>query len=566
MGVVKRRTGGAWATAAVKKRASGVWVNATATVRSGGSWNIGPSPVSYFDWHEGSGNTTASQVGGFVLTKADGPYWNNTGGTNGAWQGPVGPSAVATNWTVAFDVTLNSPTGGWAWIGHSLDTDSKPWFYIDNNGSVGNGTAFTGANALVVGTRSLLVFTIDGSQIKAYVGGVLKGTFTAAAADSINMSNFIVAGGGAFTLFTARFWNVTLTAAQVSALSGAPPPPPPAVPTITSIVPNPGAAGQVTVNGTGFVTGATVSFGGTAATNVTVVSATQLTCTAPIHADGPVNVTVTTSGGVSNSIVFTYQAPPPPPPSGAFPTAATTGVPSGINLTTYTGNYTATAGQLVTGLHITGDLNIAGANVIVRNCAIDGVCFNEQPNLLMEDCDIGPATTGLYCPPGRHMGYHDYTLRRCHLRGSSEGPAIFFGGGPVVIEDCFVELKDSQDGNHADCIQGVQGGNNARLIHNTFDASGGGSFINSGIFWSDSSGNGLTVQNNLWKGGGYVIRIHDGTGHTFTGNKVVQGAWQWGPVFSNCAAINWSNNELVTIDANYNVTSVVGPLACNSTG
>ena len=83
---------------------------------------------------------------------------------------------------------------------------------------------------------------------------------------------------------------------------------PPGAPTITSIVPNPGPAGAVTVNGTNFISGATVSFGGSAATSVVVVNSGQITCNAPAHADGAVNVTVTTTGGTSGNYSFTYQA------------------------------------------------------------------------------------------------------------------------------------------------------------------------------------------------------------------------------------------------------------------
>src|SRR4029077_6210273 len=67
-------------------------------------------------------------------------------------------------------------------------------------------------------------------------------------------------------------------------------------PTISSVSPNSGPATggtTVTIGGTNFVSGATVSFGGTAATNVVFVSATQITTTVPAHAAGAVNVVVT---------------------------------------------------------------------------------------------------------------------------------------------------------------------------------------------------------------------------------------------------------------------------------
>jgi hypothetical protein len=92
----------------------------------------------------------------------------------------------------------------------------------------------------------------------------------------------------------------------------------PVTPTVTSISPNAGASTGgtvVTINGSGFVAGATVKFGTLAGTGVTVVSATQIKATTPavsITADLKVDVTVTTTGGTSAVVAgdaFTYKAP-----------------------------------------------------------------------------------------------------------------------------------------------------------------------------------------------------------------------------------------------------------------
>jgi endoglycosylceramidase len=85
-----------------------------------------------------------------------------------------------------------------------------------------------------------------------------------------------------------------------------------AVPTVTSLSPHSGGpvgGTSVTINGTNFVSGATVSFGGTAATGVTVVSSTKITATSPTHSAGTVAVKVTDSGGTSSTSTadqFTY--------------------------------------------------------------------------------------------------------------------------------------------------------------------------------------------------------------------------------------------------------------------
>ncbi|MGC2502262.1 MAG: IPT/TIG domain-containing protein, partial [Silvibacterium sp.] len=84
--------------------------------------------------------------------------------------------------------------------------------------------------------------------------------------------------------------------------------------TVTSVSPNNGSTEggtAVTITGTNFASGATVSFGGTAATNVVVVNSTTITAMTPAGSAGAVTVTVTNSGGLSGSLTngFTYEAP-----------------------------------------------------------------------------------------------------------------------------------------------------------------------------------------------------------------------------------------------------------------
>jgi hypothetical protein len=86
-----------------------------------------------------------------------------------------------------------------------------------------------------------------------------------------------------------------------------------AVPTLSSLTPSSGptAGGtSVTITGTGFTAGSTVSFGGTPAPTVTVNSATSITVVTPPHAAGAVDVTVTTPGGTSAPGAFTFIAAP----------------------------------------------------------------------------------------------------------------------------------------------------------------------------------------------------------------------------------------------------------------
>lgn len=108
-------------------------------------------------------------------------------------------------------------------------------------------------------------------------------------------------------------------------------------PTVTGVSPNTGptAGGNtVTINGTNFISGATVSFGGTPASSVTFVSSAQLTAVAPAHVQGTVNITVATPGGtspISNAGKYTFG---PPRVSSLSPNAGST---SGGNTVTING-------------------------------------------------------------------------------------------------------------------------------------------------------------------------------------------------------------------------------------
>lgn len=85
-------------------------------------------------------------------------------------------------------------------------------------------------------------------------------------------------------------------------------------PTIQTIAPSAGprAGGTlVTITGAGFSTavGLNVTFGGTPATNITVIDAVTLTARTPVHASGQVSVAITTSkGNTTRADAFTFSA------------------------------------------------------------------------------------------------------------------------------------------------------------------------------------------------------------------------------------------------------------------
>ncbi|MBS2021096.1 MAG: IPT/TIG domain-containing protein [Deltaproteobacteria bacterium] len=154
-----------------------------------------------------------------------------------------------------------------------------------------------------------------------------------------------------------------------------------AAPTVTSVSPALGVATggtALTLTGTGFKSGATVSLGGTAATAVAVAS-TSITCTTPAHAAGAVDVVVTNGDGQSGTKAasFTYVAVGPTTITsvipGSGPTAGGTTLDvTGTGFTALTTAHLGTAAAAVTlvdatHLKITTAAGTGRVNVSVQN-------------------------------------------------------------------------------------------------------------------------------------------------------------------------------------------------------
>jgi hypothetical protein len=158
-----------------------------------------------------------------------------------------------------------------------------------------------------------------------------------------------------------------------------------AAPTVTSVVPNTGPAGTaVTITGTGFLVGATVIFGGTAATAVTVVSSTSITAITPTHEaeGGAVTVVVTNadsqSGMLANGYTYTSSNPAPTVtsvapntgPAGGGTTVTIAGTNFLAGATVSFGGTAATGATVVSTTSITATTAARAAgtvNVVVTN-------------------------------------------------------------------------------------------------------------------------------------------------------------------------------------------------------
>lgn len=166
------------------------------------------------------------------------------------------------------------------------------------------GAGFASGATVSFGTAAATAVNVTGA-------GALTATAPARSAGSVDV---VVANPDGQT---AR---VTSVFTYVGSAPAPPPPSAPVAPTVTAVSPaSATTAGgtTVTVTGSGFAAGATVSFDGTPGSNVAVPSATSMTATAPAHAAGSVAVVVTNSDGLSGRLngALTYTAPAPPPPA-----------------------------------------------------------------------------------------------------------------------------------------------------------------------------------------------------------------------------------------------------------
>jgi hypothetical protein len=287
-------------------------------------------------------------------------------------------------------------------------------------------------------------------------------------------------------------------------------------------------------------------------------------------------------------------ASPPPPAEYSrgrcalpkYPTPRCTGVPAGTVLKTLALNLdndayaVYKAGAVIDSKHIPGHLLIKAPNVTVKNSQIDGTVMNEFGGrynpYTITDSTVGPAT-GCITAPG--LGYAHYTAKGVRVRGHDDGFRVD-APGDVRIEDSYAKLcwnppaLAPPDGSHSGGIQVDCPTPCGRIVfsHNTVDNRQPNA--NSGITMQSFAGNivhgPVTISHNLVGGGGYVMWPwwYDPAGpeikYEIHNNRVINKSWAYAPVDANgsCAHQNWSGNTLVTVDADYNITSTVGPLSC----
>ena len=218
----------------------------------------------------------------------------------------VSGTEITATFTIAADavtgaagVTLTTSGGTSGAVGFSVNPGPPTLTSISpNSGAAGSVVPVT-----LTGTNFVAGATVNVSNPGITVGNVIvvspteiTATFAIAANAATGLGSVSVSTSSGLS----QALNFTVNAATL---------------TLSSIAPASGVIGStvpVTLT-TGFLAGATVNAAGIVVSNVTVVSATQITATFAIAASapaGPINVTVTTSAGTSTAVSFTISAAP----------------------------------------------------------------------------------------------------------------------------------------------------------------------------------------------------------------------------------------------------------------
>jgi hypothetical protein len=250
----------------------------------------------------------------------------------------------------------------------------------------------------------------------------------------------------------------------------------------------------------------------------------------------------------------------PKPPGGGRGAA---GIPATTVLAPCGGNTTLeVADAIIDGCEYQGSLIIAADNITIRNSRIHGSVRTQGDEsnyrFTLERSEIGPERgCGDY---DSLIGVRNFVARGNYVHSNSD--AFRVSGDDVVIEDNFVELCDVP-GDHSDGVQGLHGGENVLVHHNTIDQSKAKHGPNAAVFFADESRS-ASVTDNLLISPTFAIKLSDdftpdAGPWVVTGNRMVGDA---ATVGTDCSTTTWSDNRAVTVSPDYEVESTGDALDC----
>jgi hypothetical protein len=252
-------------------------------------------------------------------------------------------------------------------------------------------------------------------------------------------------------------------------------------PTVTNVMPGVGPMGGgtvVTITGTGFVAGATVTIGGVAATNVTVVSATQISATTGAHAVGAVDVVVTNADAqaASAASAFTFVAglAPAPTVTSVLPASGPTlgGTPVTIIGTNFVAGATVTLGGVAaTGVTVASAAELTATTGAHAAGVVDVVVTNS-------DTQAGTSAGGFtyaastsrkyYLAEGATVWTFDMTLAILNPSVAAAPVTVtFFKEDGTQVQTSLTMAAGSRDTLHVADVEGMSGVSFATMVDST---------------------------------------------------------------------------------------------------
>ncbi|WP_432587038.1 IPT/TIG domain-containing protein [Streptomyces sp. HD1123-B1] len=206
-----------------------------------------------------------------------------------------------------------------------------------------------------------------------------------------------------------------------------------AVPSLTSAVPNQGPAGggnNVTLTGSGLSGATSVMFGSTPATSFIVVSATQVVAIAP-PGTGTVQITVTTPGGTSNGVSYSYVVAP-----SLTSVSPNQGPAAGGNTVTITGSGLSGATSVLFGSTPATSFTVVSSTQITAvappgsgNVQVTVVTPGGTSNGVSYSYVVAPSLTSVSPNQGPAAGGNTVTITGSGLSGAT---AVLFGSTPAT--------------------------------------------------------------------------------------------------------------------------------------
>jgi hypothetical protein len=227
------------------------------------------------------GPTTFCTGGSVTLTSssATGNQWSLNGNPIGGATNQTYIATAAGGYTVVVTASGCSSVSS---ATTTVTVNANPNATITTAATAGSGSTGNVASVANAGAGATYAWSITNGSITGG-SGTAGITFTAGGAGTLTLQVTVTTASGCSDTKSA---NVTVSVAV----------------SISSVVPatgTPAGGTNITINGNGFASGATVTIGGSAATNVVVVNGTTITAKTPAHAAGLVNVVVTNTNATT---------------------------------------------------------------------------------------------------------------------------------------------------------------------------------------------------------------------------------------------------------------------------